>query len=92
MVENFSRNGGGPFHSLGSPKLLKPGAIDSFGPQSGDVHRVANAFDDRVSISIHVYGANIGEVERATYDAEGREKPFVSGYSNTVLPNIWGQA
>ncbi|MGB8971431.1 MAG: cysteine dioxygenase, partial [Pseudomonas capeferrum] len=40
-------------------------------------------------ISIHVYGANIGAVNRAVYLADGTEKPFISGYSNTLLPNIW---
>ena len=49
-------------------------------PRLGDIHRVANAYDDRVSISIHVYGADIGKVARATYGRSGQEKPFVSGY------------
>jgi predicted metal-dependent enzyme (double-stranded beta helix superfamily) len=53
---------------------------------------VANAFQDRVSISIHVYGGNIGAVERAIYDGEGRAKPFVSGYANERLPNFWRAA
>lgn len=44
---------------------------------------------DRVSISIHVYGGNIGGVRRAVYTPEGLVKPFVSGYSNRHLPNIW---
>ena len=59
-------------------------------PTIGDVHEIANAYDDRVSISIHVYGANIGAVERAVYDlATGAEKPFISGYANASLPNLW---
>lgn len=58
-------------------------------PTIGDIHKVSNAFDDRTSISIHVYGANIGAVRRATYDEAGRPKPFISGYSNTLLPNLW---
>jgi predicted metal-dependent enzyme (double-stranded beta helix superfamily) len=54
------------------------------------VHRVRNAYDDRVSISIHVYGANIGgAVRRHTYPPGGGRKPFVSGYSNTQLPKLW---
>ena len=39
--------------------------------------------------SIHVYGGNIGAVKRAVYLADGSEKPFISGYSNAHLPNIW---
>ena len=57
-----------------------------------DLHRVHNAHADRVSISIHVYGANIGAVRRHTYPAEGGRKPFVSGYTNTLLPNLWDRS
>ena len=58
-------------------------------PAIGDIHQVSNAFEDRVSISIHVYGGNIGAVKRAVYKADGSEKLFISGYSNSLLPNIW---
>jgi len=61
-------------------------------PTVGDLHRVHNAHADRVSISIHVYGANIGAVRRHTYPAEGGRKPFVSGYTNTLLPNLWDRS
>ena len=50
-------------------------------PRIGDIHRVHNAFDDRVSISIHVYGADIGVVPRSIYGLDGSRQPFVSGYS-----------
>jgi len=60
---------------------LVPGQVDAVSPAIGDVHRVRNAFDDRVSISVHVYGADIGRVERATYAEDGTRSPFVSGYS-----------
>ncbi|EHD20059.1 MULTISPECIES: cysteine dioxygenase [Brenneria] len=73
----------------GPPVLLRPGEVEAVSPNIGDIHRVSNALDDAVSISIHVYGANIGAVRRAVYDADGREKTFISGYSNTLLPNIW---
>jgi len=73
----------------GAPVRLEPGEIDAVSPRVGDIHRVSNAFDDRVSISIHVYGANIGAVKRAVYREDGSEKPFISGYSNRYLPNIW---
>ena len=43
----------------------------------------------RDSISIHVYGANIGAVQRSVYLEDGTRKPFISGYSNSTLPNIW---
>jgi predicted metal-dependent enzyme (double-stranded beta helix superfamily) len=75
----------------GAPRRLEAGDIDAVSPRIGDIHRVQNAFTDRTSISIHVYGADIGSVERSTYDADGRPKRFVSGYANTTLPNIWGK-
>jgi predicted metal-dependent enzyme (double-stranded beta helix superfamily) len=75
----------------GAPRRLKPGEVQAVSPRIGDIHKVANAFDDRVSISIHAYGGNIGVVRRSTYDLEGRAKPFVSGYSNTTTPNLWGR-
>jgi predicted metal-dependent enzyme (double-stranded beta helix superfamily) len=46
---------------------------------------------DRPSISIHVYGADIGAVHRSVFTVDGIAKPFVSGYANNVLPNIWGR-
>ncbi len=73
----------------GEPHRLEPGEVEAVSPRIGDIHQVSNAFADRPSISIHVYGANIGAVRRAVFSAEGEEKPFISGYSNSQLPNIW---
>jgi predicted metal-dependent enzyme (double-stranded beta helix superfamily) len=67
----------------GEPALLRPGDVDAVSPAIGDIHRVANTYDDRVSISIHAYGANIGRVRRHVFDLEtGAVKEFVSGYAN----------
>lgn len=72
---------------------LLPGQVDRVSPNVGDIHEVANAHDDRVSISIHVYGANIGAVRRHVFDpVTGVEKPFVSGYSSPQLPNFWDRS
>lgn len=73
----------------GIPVTLRPGQVEAVSPTVGDVHRVSNALADQTSISIHVYGANIGAVERSVFLEDGTRKPFVSGYSNTTLPNIW---
>lgn len=81
LVESFARDADGALVSQGAPTMLRAGDVDAVSPTIGDLHRVANAFDDRVSVSIHVYGADIGRVERATYDLAGRAKPFVSGYA-----------
>ena len=74
-------------------ETLTPGAVSAVSPTIGDIHTVSNAFADRVSISIHVYGANIGAVARHTYDAKtGRQKDFVSGYSNDSVPNLFDRS
>lgn len=62
--------------------LLGQGEIDRVSPTIGDVHRVRNAFDDRVTISIHVYGGDIGRISRNVFEADGTARAFVSGYSN----------
>jgi predicted metal-dependent enzyme (double-stranded beta helix superfamily) len=73
----------------GEERLL-PGAVTAVSPTIGDIHQVENALDDRVSISIHAYGGNIGAVARHVFLlGSGEAKPFVSGYANAVLPNLW---
>ncbi|WP_454692460.1 cysteine dioxygenase [Achromobacter aloeverae] len=71
-----------PMRLLGE-EVLSPGDVDMVSPRLGDIHRVSNVFDDRVSISIHVYGGNIGRISRHVFDIEtGSTKTFISGYSN----------
>jgi 3-mercaptopropionate dioxygenase len=73
---------GQPMRSLGIEHLT-PGAVESISPRVGDIHRVSNAYDDRVSISVHVYGGNIGRISRHVFDPEtSLRKTFISGYSN----------
>jgi predicted metal-dependent enzyme (double-stranded beta helix superfamily) len=68
---------------------LAAGTIDLVSPRVGDIHRVANALPDQVSVSIHVYGANIGTIARHVYDpGSGERSRFVSGYANASLPNL----
>lgn len=77
----------------GETSRLLAGEVDKVSPTVGDIHEVANAHDDRVSISIHVYGANIGAVKRHVFDAATSiDKPFVSGYSSPQMPNIWDRS
>lgn len=69
---------------------LERGSVAAVSPTIGDIHRISNAHDDRVSISIHVYGGNIGTIRRAVIDPDtGATKEFVSGYSNAAVPNLW---
>jgi len=71
---------------------VRPGDVDRVSPRIGDVHVVSNA-GDKVAVSIHVYGANIGAVRRHTFDpATGAPKEFISGYHNTSVPNLWDRS
>jgi predicted metal-dependent enzyme (double-stranded beta helix superfamily) len=85
----FTRGGDGRLQA-GDVERMMPGDIDVVSPSHGDIHEVSNGIPDRPSISIHVYGANIGAVERNVFDIEtGRPKSFVSGYHNASVPNLW---
>jgi 3-mercaptopropionate dioxygenase len=73
-----------------APERLGPGQIALLSPERGDIHAIANGLSDACSISIHVYGANIGRVRRSVYDADtGTAHDFISGYSNDTVPNLW---
>lgn len=71
-----------PMRSLEIQDLI-PGTVESISPRTGDIHRVSNMYDDRMSISVHVYGGNIGRISRHVFDPDtGTPKTFFSGYSN----------
>ncbi|MCD0504247.1 cysteine dioxygenase [Bordetella petrii] len=77
----------------GEPVQLRPGQIEVLSPVEGDIHQVWNAHRDAVSISVHLYGGNIGAVARHVFDPDtGQAKPFVSGYSNVAVPNLWDRS
>lgn len=77
----------------GLATTIRPGDIEVVSPSIGDIHIVSNAFLDETSISIHVYGANIGAVKRHVYQADsGEMKNFVSGYSSQQIPNLWDRS
>jgi predicted metal-dependent enzyme (double-stranded beta helix superfamily) len=61
--------------------MLLPGMVERVGPELGDIHKVSNAAEI-VSVSIHVYGTDIGRHPRHVYPPEGGIKPFISGYAN----------
>ena len=80
---------GGPVQT-GQVDHLRAGEVVAVSPSLHDVHVVSNALADRSSISIHVYGGNIGRIRRHMFDpATSLATPFVSGYSNHVVPNLW---
>jgi len=79
--------------TAGETTYLEPGSIEILLPSQGDLHRVWNALDNEPSVSIHVYGGDIGAIRRHVYfPGEARPRDFVSGYSNTLLPNCFGPA
>jgi predicted metal-dependent enzyme (double-stranded beta helix superfamily) len=65
----------------GAPQRLNRGDVVSFLPEQGDIHQVSNALDNETSVSIHVYGGDIGATERHLWLEDGTRQPFVSGYS-----------
>jgi predicted metal-dependent enzyme (double-stranded beta helix superfamily) len=80
---------GGPMRP-GRVDRLKRGDVGVLSSDSYDTHRVENAAKGRTSISIHVYGANIGAVTRAMFNAEtSQPEYFISGYDNKAVPNLW---
>jgi predicted metal-dependent enzyme (double-stranded beta helix superfamily) len=92
VSQPFAPDASGAMVAQGAATTLQPGQVEAVSPTLGDVHQVRNALADQVSISIHVYGANIGAVHRWVYAADGSRKPFVSGYSNDWLPNLWDRS
>lgn len=92
LEQSYSRAGDGSLVAEGVPERLERGEVTAVSPAIGDFHRVSNALDDAPSVSIHVYGANIGAVRRSVYETNGASKIFVSGYSNAELPNLWDRS
>ena len=73
--------------------ICPPGYVDTVSPNTHDIHVVEKNHLHQTSISIHVYGGNIGRIQRSVFDpVTGAEKSFVSGYANTAVPNLWNSA
>jgi predicted metal-dependent enzyme (double-stranded beta helix superfamily) len=91
--QRYKRLPTGELVTDGPQTVLRQGDIEAVSPTIGDIHVVSNAVPDKTSISIHVYGANIGAVKRHTYDpVTGMPKSFVSGYSSQQVPNLWDRS
>ena len=78
--------------ATGRRHVMHPGDIEAVSPTLGDWHRVSNAQADGPSISIHVYGGNIGAVRRHRVDDLGQVVEFISGYDSAVVPNLWDRS
>jgi predicted metal-dependent enzyme (double-stranded beta helix superfamily) len=85
----YYRQANGTFKA-GESSICPPGHVDTVSPNTHDIHVVENNLSDQTSISIHVYGGNIGRIQRSVFDqVTGAEKSFISGYANTLVPNLW---
>jgi predicted metal-dependent enzyme (double-stranded beta helix superfamily)/rhodanese-related sulfurtransferase len=85
LSQPFAKNAQGRWVASGPQTRIEAGQVEAVSPTLGDVHRVWNALKDQASISIHVYGANIGKVSRHVFLEDGTEKTFISGYSNAPV-------
>lgn len=66
-------------------RLRPPGIVTLAAPEINAFHQVECAEGDR-SVSLHLYGSDIGRIERHQWDGtEGRYRSFVGGYSNDAL-------
>jgi len=87
FCQPYSRMSDGRWAPAGFQIDMLPGDIEAVSPRIGDVHKVWNALTDEVSVSIHVYGGNIGLMECNSYREDGTRSKFVSGYANiTAAP------
>lgn len=77
-------------YQAGQESTFLPGQVATVSPNTHDIHVVANNLSGQASISIHVYGGNIGRIKRSVFNLEtGAEKAFISGYANAFTPNLW---
>ena len=91
--QRYAQDADGKLVSVGDEAMLNQGDIEVVSPTLGDIHLVKNAYADKTSISIHVYGANIGALTRHVYEENSTVvKKFVSGYSSTQIPNLWDRS
>jgi predicted metal-dependent enzyme (double-stranded beta helix superfamily) len=78
--------------ATGRQHVMHAGDIEAVSPAVGDWHRVSSARENGTTVSIHVYGANIGAVQRHRVDGQGRVIGFVSGYDAATVPNLWDRS
>lgn len=81
--------GDGKVHESGATEILEAGAIDLVSPLIGDIHKVWNGNGTKASVSLHLYGGNIGTIQRHSFERDGTINTFQSGYSSNVIPNVW---
>ena len=85
LTQPFAQDAQGRWLPSGAQQRIQAGQVEAVSPNIGDVHRVWNALEEQASISIHVYGGNIGKIRRSVFHEDGTAKEFISGYSNALL-------
>jgi predicted metal-dependent enzyme (double-stranded beta helix superfamily) len=64
--------------------IARPGDVGHVYPPSRDIHQIINR-SDRPTISIHIYGGDIGSQRRHVYDASTASmREFISGYDQVA--------
>jgi predicted metal-dependent enzyme (double-stranded beta helix superfamily) len=87
--QTYAADATGALREVGPLEVLHPGQVATISPEENDIHRVSNPSKTVLSISIHVYGCNIGTTTRQKFDVTtGQETPFVSSYTNRRAPEI----
>ena len=87
--QRYQRNDKGLVEPVGPEQIYVPGDIDCVSPSVGDIHTVANALLDKPSVSIHIYGANIGKTPRHVYKPDQSQPvAFISGYNPLPPPEL----
>lgn len=71
----------GALDDAGGGRLLRPGSVETLGSKCGDALRLSNVLDDRVTVSIHVYGGEIGKLDRRQLAPDGTTAAPL-GYAN----------
>ena len=72
------RPGGKAKVEVKSVKRYGPGAVSCLLPGEDEVHGMHNR-TNRDTVEIHVYGKDLHGLARKTWDADGTEKPLISG-------------
>lgn len=92
-IDEYRYEGAGaPLRNTGEHSV-NAGEIDVASPTVGDIHVISNPQRAQVSVSVHVFGANIGALMRRSFSlANGEPHALVSGYANSVLPNLWDRS
>lgn len=84
LNQAYRLGAGGKLLADGPPVRMEAGQVAAVSPTLGDIHQVSNAFADRVSIGVHVYGGDIGAIDRSVFGPDGARRPFRSGYANVA--------